>query len=291
VRYPVHYAWKVAAVIFVVLLAAAGVRATPSVLIVPLEQEFGWNRALISSAVSVNLILYGLVGPFAAAVMQSAGIRRTVIASLALAATGFALTTAMRTPWQLVLFWGVLVGLGTGTTAIVLGATIVQRWFTARRGLVMGVLAASTATGQLVFLPILASLVARSGWRSVSVVVAGTLLVVIPIVFFVVRDHPSDLGLLPYGASPDDPPVALPRANPLANWIVAAHQIGAGLGALGAGIVRTELSTYTPAWVTAGLICMIAAALVLGIGRSPRRLSAAVWTDDRDALAPVESGR
>jgi sugar phosphate permease len=221
VRHPVHYAWKVAAVIFVVLLAAAGVRATPSVLIVPLEQEFGWNRALISSAVSVNLILYGLVGPFAAAVMQSVGIRRTVIASLALAATGVALTTAMRAPWQLVLFWGVLVGLGTGTTAIVLGATIVQRWFTARRGLVMGVLTASTATGQLVFLPILASLVGRSGWRSVSVVVAGTILVVIPIVFFIVRDRPSDLGLLPYGASPDDPPVALPRANPLANALGA----------------------------------------------------------------------
>src|SRR4030095_11031495 len=135
----VHHAWKVAAVIFVVLLAAAGVRATPSVLIVPLEQEFGWNRALISSAVSVNLVLYGLVGPFAAAFMQSVGIRRTVIASLALAASRVALTT-----------------------------TIVQRGFTAQRGLVMGVLTASTATGQLVFLPILASLVGRSGWRSVS---------------------------------------------------------------------------------------------------------------------------
>jgi len=220
-RRPVHHAWKVAAVIFVVLLAAAGVRATPSVLIVPLEQEFGWNRALISSAVSVNLVLYGLVGPFAAAFMQSVGIRRTVIASLALAATGVALTTAMRTPWQLVLFWGVLVGLGTGATAMVLGATIVQRWFTAQRGLVMGVLTASTATGQLVFLPILASLVGRSGWRSVSVVVAGTLLLVIPIVFFVVRDRPSDLGLLPYGASPDDPQIALPRANPLANALGA----------------------------------------------------------------------
>jgi predicted MFS family arabinose efflux permease len=432
-RHPVHHAWKVAAVIFVVLLAAAGVRATPSVLIVPLEQEFGWNRALISSAVSVNLVLYGLVGPFAAAFMQSVGIRRTVIASLALAATGVALTTAMRTPWQLVLFWRVLVGLGTGATAMVLGATIVQRWFIAQRGLVMGVLTASTATGQLVFLPILASLVGRSGWRSVSVVVAGTLLLVIPIVFFVVRDRPSDLGLLPYGASPDDPQIALPRANPLANalgalaraagqrdfwllaasffvcgattngligthlvpacvdhgisevraasllalmgvfdlvgttasgwlsdrwdnrwllfwyyglrgaallylpaafgievfglpvfavfygldwiatvpptvrlttdavgpddgpivfgWIVAAHQIGAGLGALGAGVVRTELSTYTPAGVTAGLICMVAAVMVLGIGRGPRRLPAAVWTDNRDTLATVESGR
>jgi sugar phosphate permease len=295
-RHPVHHAWKVAAVIFVVLLAAAGVRATPSVLIVPLEQEFGWNRALISSAVSVNLVLYGLVGPFAAAFMQSVGIRRTVIASLALAATGVALTTAMRTPWQLVLFWGVLVGLGTGATAMVLGATIVQRWFTAQRGLVMGVLTASTATGQLVFLPILASLVGRSGWRSVSVVVAGTLLLVIPIVFFVVRDRPSDLGLLPYGASPDDPQIALPRANPLANalgalaraagqrdfWLLAASFFVCG--ATTNGLIGTHL---VPACVDHGISEVRAASLLALMGVFDLvGTTASGWLSDRGDRPP-----
>jgi hypothetical protein len=174
--------------------------------------------------VSVNLVLYGLVGPFAAAVMQSLGIRRTVMASLALVATGVALTTIMGAPGQLVLLRGVLVGLGTGTTAIVLGATIVQRWFVARRGLVIGILTAATATGQLIFLPVLASLVARSGWRAVSITVAAVVLLVIPIVFFAVRDRPADVGALPYGASPDDPPPAAPRGNPLANAVGALRR-------------------------------------------------------------------
>jgi MFS family permease len=158
-----HYAWVVAAVTFMTLLAAAGVRATPGVLIVPLETEFGWSRATISFAVGVNILLYGLIGPFAAAVMDRFGLRRTMLAALALIATGVALTPLMTQPWQLVLLWGVIVGTGSGTTALVLGATVVSRWFAVRRGLVMGVLTASTATGQLVFLPFLASLAVNHG--------------------------------------------------------------------------------------------------------------------------------
>ena len=149
-----HAAFVVAGAVFVVLLCAAAVRATPSILIVPLEREFGWSRALLSSAVSVNLVLYGLVGPFAAALMERFGIRRTVLASLALICAGVALTSQMRSSWHLMLTWGILVGLGTGTTAMVLGATVVNRWFVARRGAVMGALTASTATGQMIFLPL-----------------------------------------------------------------------------------------------------------------------------------------
>ena len=134
----IHPAFVVAGATFVVLLCAAAVRATPSILMVPLEREFGWSRALLSSAVSVNLVLYGLVGPFAAALMERFGIRRTVLVSLALIGVGVALTSQMRTSWQLILTWGVLVGLGTGTTAMVLGATVVNRWFFSRRGTVMG---------------------------------------------------------------------------------------------------------------------------------------------------------
>ncbi|MHA7628521.1 MFS transporter [Corallococcus sp. M7] len=216
-----HYAWVMAAAIFVVLLCAAGVRATPSVFIVPLEREFGWSRALVSSAVSVNLVLYGLVGPFAAALMQKFGIRRTTLVSLCIIAMGVALTNFIRAPWQLLLFWGVLVGLGTGTTAMVLGATVVQRWFVARRGLVMGVLTASTATGQLVFLPLLAMLVEHHGWRVVSFTVAGVVACVIPLVAWLVRDRPSDVGLKPYGAAPEDEEVKPSSVNPLANALGA----------------------------------------------------------------------
>src|SRR5262249_58697792 len=150
----VYPAFIVAGALFVVLLRAAAGRATPSILLVPLEREFGWSRALLPSAVTVNLVLYGLVGPFAAALMERFGIRRTVLASLALIGAGVALTSQMRSSWQLILTWGLMVGLGTGTTAMVLGATVVSRWFFSRRGAVMGVLTASTATGQMLFLPL-----------------------------------------------------------------------------------------------------------------------------------------
>ncbi len=157
-RGKLHYAWVVAGVTFLTLLTAAGLRATPGVLIVPLETEFGWSRATISFAVAVNIFLYGLIGPFAAAVMDRFGLRRTMLAALALIALGVALTPLMTEPWQLVLLWGVVVGSGSGVTALVLGATVAARWFIKRRGLVVGVLTASTATGQLIFLPILARL-------------------------------------------------------------------------------------------------------------------------------------
>jgi predicted MFS family arabinose efflux permease len=405
----IHPAFAVAGAIFVVLLCAAAVRATPSILIVPLEREFGWSRALLSSAVSVNLVLYGLVGPFAAALMERFGIRRTVIVSLALICAGVALTSQMRSSWQLLLTWGVLVGLGTGTTAMVLGATVVNRWFVSRRGAVMGVLTASTATGQMIFLPLEAHVAESQGWRAVTLLVATVVALLVPLVALLVRDRPADLGVLPYGASPDLPPLQPSRQNPLANalrvlressrkpdfwllagsffvcgattnglvgthlvpacmdhgipevraagllavmgvfdligttasgwlsdrfdsrkllfwyyglrglallwlpqafdahlfglpvfavfygldwiatvpptvrltteavgvrdapiafgWIVASHQIGAGVGALGAGVIRSSLTTYTPAWVAAGAICLLAALIVLRIGR------------------------
>jgi len=413
---PLHYAWIVAATTFLTLLCAAGVRATPSILIVPLEEAFGWSRATISSAVSVNLLLYGLVGPFAAALLDRFGIRRVVAISLSVMCLGVALTSRMTQPWQLVLSWGVLVGLGTGTTATVLGATVVNRWFHERRGLVMGVLTAATATGQLVFLPLLARLVQR-GWQTVPLTVAAVLAGVVPLVTLLFRDRPGDVGLLPYGASdPGDVP-SPPARSPLTaaldvlrrgsrsrdfwllfasffvcgattnglvgthlvpacmdhgipevraagllammgvfdlvgttasgwlsdrydsrwllfwyyglrglsllylptafemsegalavfavfygldwiatvpptlrlatdvfgredaavafGWIFAGHQIGASFGALGAGIVRTSTATYTLAFLGAGSICLVAALLVLRIGRFRKGVPAA----------------
>ncbi len=213
-RRKLHYAWVVAAVTFLTLLAAAGVRATPGVLIVPLETEFGWSRATISFAVGINIFLYGLIGPFAAAVMDRFGLRRTMLAALALIAAGVALTPLMTHPWQLVLLWGVVVGTGSGATALVLGATVAARWFAVRRGLVMGVLTASTATGQLVFLPFLASLAVNHGWRMASLAVAVVAGAMIPVVALLMRDRPGDLGLVPYGAEPGVVPPAAARGNP-----------------------------------------------------------------------------
>jgi sugar phosphate permease len=216
-----HYAWVVAGVTFLTLLAAAGLRATPGVLIVPLETEFGWSRATISLAIGINIFLYGLIGPFAAAVMDRFGLRRTVLAALACISLGVALTPLMTRPWELVLLWGFVVGAGSGATALVLGATVVARWFAARRGLVMGVLTASTATGQLVFLPVLASLAESYGWRAVSLSVAGIALALIPVVALLMRDRPQDIGLAPFGAAPGEIPAVTARRNPAATAILA----------------------------------------------------------------------
>ncbi|HMF77921.1 MAG TPA: MFS transporter, partial [Bryobacteraceae bacterium] len=168
-----HYAWVIAGVTFLVLLITAGVRATPSVLIVPLESEFGWTRAAISGAIAVNIALFGLIGPFAASLMERWGLRRLVLCALAVMICAVVLTTQMKSQWELVLFWGVLVGSGTGVTSLVLAAVVANRWFEERRGLVLGMLSAGNATGQLVFLPGLARLVEGSGWRSAAFAVAA----------------------------------------------------------------------------------------------------------------------
>lgn len=407
-----HYAWVVAGVTFVTLLLASGFRSTPGVLIVPLEDDFGWSRATISLAVSVNLVLFGLTGPFAAAAMLRYGVRRVVLVALCLCAAGSALTVVMTAPWQLVVLWGGVVGLGTGAMASVLAATVAGRWFVTRRGLVIGVLTAASATGQLVFLPLLATLVTSHGWRSASWAVAGSALLAVPIVLVLLRDRPEDVGLRAYGATVETPPadaagnpvaaalaglrlaahsgrfwllagsffvcgastngligthfipaahdhgmtevaaasllatigvfdivgttasgwltdrvdprmllvwfyalrglslLALPtvlqsRSVPLLlfvafygldwvatvpptvalcadvagpertavvfGWVFAAHQIGAATAAYAAGLVRTTLGTYSPAFVTAGWLCAAAAALAWSVGRSRGR--------------------
>ena len=209
----IHYAWIVAAVTFLVLLTAAGVRSTPGVLMVPLEQEFGWSRATISFAVAVNIFLYGLAGPFAAAIIERFGLRRVVAAALALIATGVAITPLMQQSWQLILLWGFVVGAGSGVTALVLGATVAARWFDRQRGLVMGVLTASTATGQLVFLPFFARLLEAYGWRAVSLTIASVAACMIIPVLLLMRDRPADMGLAPYGGAaiiPNRPPAPNP---------------------------------------------------------------------------------
>jgi MFS family permease len=204
VRRRIHPAWFVAAVAFVALLGAAGFRAAPGVLMVPLQEEFGWSRATLSLAVGVNLVLFGLTAPFAAALMDRFGIRRVTTCALLLIALGSGLSIFVRESWQLVLTWGVLIGLGTGSMALVFAATVAQRWFVRHRGLVTGILTAGSATGQLVFLPVVAVVAEHSGWRVASLVIALAALSVVPLVLLVLRDHPSDLGVTAYGAE-DEP--------------------------------------------------------------------------------------
>ena len=207
----IHYAWIVVAVTFITMLAAAGIRSVPGVLILPLEQEFGWTRATVSLAVSINLLLFGLCGPFAAAVMEKFGMRRMMAIALFVLALAVALTTQIHNAWQLYLLWGVVVGLGAGAMAGWVAAAVANRWFVERRGLVVGLLTASNATGQLLFLPMLAAVVVNVGWRPAVLIVAAVALIVCPLVILVIRNYPEDVGLHAYGAPDAERHVALAR--------------------------------------------------------------------------------
>lgn len=219
-----HYAWVALGITFLVMLISAGARATPSVMMLPLEQAFGWSRAAISLALSVNLALYGLMGPFSAAAMLHFGLRRTVLFALAVLAVAIGLSSLMQHRWQLLLIWGLIVGSATGVTAMTLGATMVNRWFSQRRGLAMGILTASSATGQLVFLPVLAAIAEHYGWRQMVLAVAVAAVVVLPLVYLLLPERPGAVGLPMYGA----PDVATPSApgdrhNPI---VIAFRALG-----------------------------------------------------------------
>ena len=185
------------------LVAAAGFRSSTGALLEPLEMEFGWSRATTSGAVSLNLIVYGLTAPFAAALMERFGVRRVVAAALSLVALGSGLTLVMTGAWQLWLLWGFAVGMGTGALALVFGAIVANRWFVTRRGLVLGAFSAASSTGQLVFLPLIAHLAAGPGWRWAAGLVSAFAIALVPLVWWVLRDRPSQVGALPYGAPPD----------------------------------------------------------------------------------------
>jgi MFS family permease len=414
----IHYGWVEVGATFLVMLATAGAMGAPGVIITPLEKEFGWSAADISSALALRLALFGLMGPFAAALINRFGVRRVVIAAIAMVASGILGSLAMTKVWHLVALWGVVIGLGTGLVALVLGATVATRWFVARRGLVVGMLTASNATGQLVFLPLLAKLTQDHGWRFALAFIVVMLVTAGAVALLVLRDRPYDVGLAPFGGRAIEPPpkqnlafsamlaspiralsaarasrtfwvlfatffvcglstngliqthwialcgdygvapvsaagalaaigafdfvgtllsgwlcdrydnrwllfvyyglrglslIALPftdfsvvglsafavfygldwvatvpptvritaerfgpeRSNLMFGWIFAGHQLGAATAAFGAGVSRTELATYLPALYVAGVACVIAAGLVLTLGR-PRREAVAV---------------
>lgn len=195
----VHYGWAVAGTTFLTMLVVAGAVGAPGVFIVPLQKEFGWSAADISGALAIRFLLFGGMGPFAEVFMNRFGVRRMMLISLTIIVGGLLLSLAMTQLWQLFLLWGVVIGLGTGLTAMVLGATVATRWFGARRGLVMGLLSASTATGQLAFLPLLAGLTDSHGWRAALMLVCAAVVVAGLVALLLMRDRPADLGLAPYG--------------------------------------------------------------------------------------------
>lgn len=271
-----HPAWLVAAVAFVALVGAAGFRATPGVMLHPLHEEFGWSLGTISLAVSINLLLFGLTAPFAAALMERFGIRRVVAYALLLVSAGSGLTVFMRHSWELIALWGVLVGLGTGSMALAFVATVTGRWFVKRRGLVTGVLTAGGAAGQLVFLPLLALLVDSHGWRAAALTVAGAALVVVPLVLWRLRDHPADLGVTAYGATDADaapvPPVTGGAARRALGALRGAARVPAfwllagGFAICGAttnGLIGTH---FIPAAHDHGMTEPVAASLLALVG-------------------------
>jgi len=205
-RRGIHYGWAVVAVAFLTMLATSAAMGMPGVLLLPLKTEFGWDLGAISGALALRLLLFGLVAPFAAALMQRYGMRVVVASALGVIVLGLALATQMTALWQLWVTWGLMLGLSTGMTANVLGATVANRWFTKRRGLVIGMLSASSATGQLLFLPVAAWLSIHMGWRLAMVPAAGLCLVCLTLVVLVMRDHPGELALASYGETEIVPP-------------------------------------------------------------------------------------
>jgi sugar phosphate permease len=270
-----HYAWIIAAVTFVVVLLTAGVRATPGILIVPLEEEFHWSRATISFAVGVNLLLYGLVGPFAAALMDRFGVRLTMTLALAATALGVALSPVMQEPWQLILLWGVAVGIGCGFIGAYLGPFIAVRWFHQHQGVVIGVLTAANAAGQLVFLPTMAALVTYAGWRAMSLSLGAIVMIFVPLVLWLMRERPEDVGLAAYGGTPAATTRPALTRNPLAVtfraladgarsrdfWLIGGSYFVCGASTN--GLIGTHL---IPACVDHGLTEIVGAGLLAATG-------------------------
>jgi MFS family permease len=245
-----HRAWTILAVCFVILLAAAVVRSVPGIILVSLEREFGWSRESITLSVSVNMLLFGLAGPFLGRLMDLYGPRRIALWTLGLIAVGIAGTLWMRKPWQMLLLWGGVVGLGSGGPSMIMGAAVTNRWFVARRGLALGVLGAAMSAGQLVFTPFLMRLNLDHGWRAATLfVVVAMGAVVLPLALAFLRDDPDMLGLRPYGASgpvitpplPDQRPMRAALRSP-AFWLLALSFGICGLTT--SGLFQTHLITH-----------------------------------------------
>jgi len=271
----VHFGWIVVAIMFIVTLVGVGVRAAPSVLLVPLHDAFGWNLGTISGAVSLNILLLGLTGPFITALTQTLGIRRTILAALMLLFLGAGGAAFATQPWELYLTWGVLVGVGAGATGFGVAARVANLWFVQRRGFVVGLLTASNASGQLVFLPFLAMLATRFGWVSVPLAVALVILALVPFVYLLLAESPGSVGMGPYGGGGVEPPALPTSGNPFAVafgglrrglgsvdfWLLAGTFAVCGFSTY--GLIGTHMIAYC---MDHGIAEVTAASVLAGIG-------------------------
>ncbi|MFE9825559.1 MFS transporter [Streptomyces sp. NPDC005791] len=288
-----HRAWWVAAVAALAIVVAGSFSTMPGILLGPLQEEFNWSRGTIGLASSANMVLYGLTAPFAAALMDRFGIRRVVVVALSTVAAGSLLTTLMSASWQFILFWGFLVGLGTGSMAMAFGATVTNRWFTTRRGLVTGILSSGSVFGQMVFLPALAWTIDHHDWRPALVTLALTALAIVPIVWLILRDHPADINQRPYGSTefvPKPEPVTgvarrtltvlRDSARTAPFWLLAATF--AICGATTNGIMWTH---FTPAAHDHGMAVTTASTLLalIGIFNVAGTIASGWLTDRMDA--------
>ncbi len=239
----VHYAWIVLAVMFSATLAGVGVRAAPGVMIIPLERAFGWNVATISGAVSLNIILMGATGPFLTGLIDVVGLKRTIIGCMIVLVAGTGLSNFMTSPWQLFLTWGLMVGIGSGASAVGMAAAVANRWFARRNGLAMGLLTAANAAGQLIFLPVLAMLAERYGWRGVSVTVTLVIAAAVPVVALLLPESPADVGLGPFGG----------EAFPLARAQHLGNPFAVAVGALSRASHSMDFWLLTASFAVCGL--------------------------------------
>jgi MFS family permease len=285
-----HYAWIVLAVMFLSTLCGMGVRSAPGVIIVPLEHAFGWSVGTISGAVSLNILLLGLLGPFMAALMDGFGLKRTLLLCLGLMLAGTGLSVFMTAPWQLYATWGFMIGIGSSAGAIGMATAVVNRWFVARRGLAIGIMISANAAGQLIFLPLLAGLATRFGWQSVGVAVSVALAALIPLLILLLPESPAHVGLLPLGAAAA-PPARAVGANPVT---VAMRGLGRGArsgdfwllvgsfsicGFSANGLVGTHLIAYC---VDHGIAEVMAASMLASLGLfSLIGSTASGWLTDR----------
>jgi MFS family permease len=274
-RKKIHPAIIVAVITFFTLFATAGFRSAPSVLILPLEQDLGWHRDVISAAVALNVLLYGLTAPFAAALMERFTVRKVVMAALFTVGTGALGTIWMTKSWQFLFLWGVVVGIGTGSMALVFAATVANRWFIKKRGLVVGILTAAAASGQLVFLPGLSKLAIDPGWRASSLVIALGAYVMVPLIYFFLKESPQSINATPYGAESNWQPPVLAKGNAARNaidslkaatkvrnfWYLTGSFFVCGLST--SGLIGTH---FIPAAHDHGMVTVTAASLLALIG-------------------------
>ena len=272
-----HYAWVVLAIVFVSMLAGVSVRAAPGVMIGPLRRAFGWDIGTISGAISVNIVLMGLIGPFMAGLMQSFGVKRTMVGALLVLMSGTGLSYFMTTPWELFLTWGVMIGIGAGAGAVGFAGTVANRWFIARNGLASGLLFAANAAGQLLFLPLLAWMADRYGWQGVSIGTTAAIALVIPLVIWLLPESPAEIGVTAYGARDNTPErdtrapggnifsvaiVALVRASKSMDFWLLCLTFGI-CGLSTNGLINTHLIAYC---LDEGIPEMRGATILAGIG-------------------------